>query len=488
MTKKIYSIIALLFLFNLSFAQNQTKHWFFGNNCGMDFNGGAPVTLTLGAMATSEGCSTISDATGALLFYTDGITVWNKTHTVMPNGTGLFGDVSTTQSALIVKKPGSGTLYYIFTLPAEGSGNLCFSIVDMTLDGGNGDVTTKNTVLNGNVTEKLSAVHNCNGVDIWVLMHEYNNNTFRAFSVTATGVSTTAVSSSVGRVHKDVHGQMKFNNTGTRIACSRDTVIQASPFNGIANLDLFRFDNATGIVSSPTVIPLNNWQKSYGIEFSQDNSKVYASYYDINGLNGGNSEIIQYNMTATNVAVTGATVGSTIDPDGILRALQLGPDGKIYVSKSGTPFVCVINAPNAVAAAVNYTDNAINVDPQSLGSMCMLGLPGFVTSYFNPAFPAIATCTTVTTTAISENVLDGIPKIYFDPTTEKLTVSTMFTESGKYHLKIFNSIGVLCYENNFESGSGKNIHEFSSVSLSPGIYITKISGQGVTMQTRFLKQ
>ena len=65
----------------LSFSQNEAAIWYFGSNAGLDFSGGTPVAITDGQITTSEGCSTISDQNGHLLFYTDGVDVWNKNHT-----------------------------------------------------------------------------------------------------------------------------------------------------------------------------------------------------------------------------------------------------------------------------------------------------------------------------------------------------------------------------------------------------------------------
>jgi urease alpha subunit len=98
------------------FAQKEANIWYFGANAGLDFNSGTPVALLDGALDTIEGCATISDTDGNLLFYTDGITVFNKNHTIMLNGMGLNGDTSTTQSALIVPKPNDENTYYIFTV------------------------------------------------------------------------------------------------------------------------------------------------------------------------------------------------------------------------------------------------------------------------------------------------------------------------------------------------------------------------------------
>ena len=158
-------------------AQREAGIWYFGIEAGIDFNSGSPVPLTNGKLITKEGCSTISDKDGKLLFYTDGSTVWNAKHNIMPNGTGLFGHLSSTQSAIIVPNPSNPSIYYVFTVdephhqnawafpdqgPADFNGfstteyndsftsvpegddgfnnGLNYSLVDMTLNNGMGDI------------------------------------------------------------------------------------------------------------------------------------------------------------------------------------------------------------------------------------------------------------------------------------------------------------------------------------------------------------
>ena len=89
---------------------------FFGANAGVNFSTGNPAYIAGGQINTLEGCASISDPQGALLFYTDGSRVWDKNHTVMPNGTGLYGDDSSTSSGLIVPSPNNSNIYYIFTV------------------------------------------------------------------------------------------------------------------------------------------------------------------------------------------------------------------------------------------------------------------------------------------------------------------------------------------------------------------------------------
>src|SRR4051794_6120512 len=104
MRNKFCTLIVFAFYFTRATSQPEAFHWYFGNHAGLDFSSGTAVAVNNGAMVTDEGCSSISDAAGNLLFYTNGVNVYNKLHQLMPNGTGLLGHVSSTQSALIAKK------------------------------------------------------------------------------------------------------------------------------------------------------------------------------------------------------------------------------------------------------------------------------------------------------------------------------------------------------------------------------------------------
>ena len=98
-----------------SISQNQANIWYFGYNAGVDFNTSTPTPLLDSQIYTEEGCASIADANGDLLFYTDGTTVYNRIHKPLLNGTDLNGDISSTNSALIVQKHGDSNRYYLYS-------------------------------------------------------------------------------------------------------------------------------------------------------------------------------------------------------------------------------------------------------------------------------------------------------------------------------------------------------------------------------------
>ena len=80
---KKFHLLLLLFFALKSFSQKEANIWYFGEKAGLDFNTSPPTALTNGEINTSEGCSSFSDEDGNLLFYSDGITVWDKNHDIM---------------------------------------------------------------------------------------------------------------------------------------------------------------------------------------------------------------------------------------------------------------------------------------------------------------------------------------------------------------------------------------------------------------------
>ncbi len=122
-SRKSFLLIIISFLITGAplLAQNNDRlrgnYWYFGQQVGMDFSTCSPQFLSDSQLGSPgiEGSASISDTSGNLVMYTDGETVWDRNHNVMPNGTGLMGNISTVQSSVIVPRPGTQDWYYIFT-------------------------------------------------------------------------------------------------------------------------------------------------------------------------------------------------------------------------------------------------------------------------------------------------------------------------------------------------------------------------------------
>jgi len=166
-------------------------NWLFGNNAGITFNpiqSGATPTPLSGSMISQEGAASISNQNGKLLFYTNGETVYTSGNTIMVNGTGLSSSGTSTQSSIIIPQPDSNK-YYIFTTDYNGSPNgFEYSIVDMSLQGGSGQVGAKNIkLINGPVSEKVTACNHSNCDDFWVITHTSGDSSYYTYKLSSGG-------------------------------------------------------------------------------------------------------------------------------------------------------------------------------------------------------------------------------------------------------------------------------------------------------------
>lgn len=337
--------------------------WYFGQNAGLDFeNAGGPVQVPSPLMNAEEGCSVRSDEQGNLLFYTDGTTVYNRNHQVMPNGGGLSGGPSATQSGVIVQDPGNADRYYVFYINNAGSQSY-YATVDMTLNGGLGDVVVKNTAIQAVGGEKIAAWPHANGTDIWVILVNQNNIFARLLTSGGLGAAVTSNITSSGRRY----GQMKFSPNGQQMA------IAAYPnsFSGYL-VQLVDFNNSTGQFSN-----LRQWAQDepYGVEFSPNGDYLYIT--DM-GWGSSPGHIYQYTLAGnTTGAAIGASGISILSANHLFASLQIAPDGKIYMATSvvgNNPRngLAVINAPDNPGVAANAVADQITFTG---GAMSRSGLP-----------------------------------------------------------------------------------------------------------------
>lgn len=389
---KKYIGILLLCCFSLTaYAQGEANYWYFGNKAGLNFNDCTPQAITDGELSTIEGCSTFSDASGNLLFYSDGSTVWNRNHEIMPNGQNMLGYESSSQSAMIIPKPGSNNLYYIFTVgtefPDDGAeSGFNYYIIDMDEEGGLGDVIEGPYDLSEgrarDWTEKVAAVKGAESGTFWVV--SYVPNEFVAYKITSDGVAETPVKSTAYGAG-DKRGYLKISPDGKWLAVAH----QAD-----GEFILYNFNDATGKVTNQLKLPLTTeGNKPYGVEFSPNSTKLYVhasndAYIALSDENPPDpthiSTLFQFDISlGTSAAIENSR---TIIHEGNLfrGSLQLGPDRRIYRSLShsyteGIPLLGVIENPEEAGLACNYNHASVGL----LGRMSTQGLPPFIASIFS---------------------------------------------------------------------------------------------------------
>jgi gliding motility-associated-like protein len=368
--KHSYLLFFTLLLFCRAGAQ-QGDVWFFGDKAALSFIPGAstasfPLPVSGNAMQAGEGCASVCDTLGNMLFYTNGKLIYNRLHQPMLNGTGLLGNVSSFQSAVIIPQPNSPNLYYVFTSDAfetNFTNGYRYSVVDINGDGGNGEVIVKNIPLSPLGSERLTAVRHRNGVDVWVVTQDINSDIYRCWLVTCNGLQPNPVVSVSGRVM----GPLVFMNVGALKASPDGTILCQTYFAANVVTDphyfqLFDFNNLTGQIGNPRDNQIAG-RKFYVGEFSSNSQYLYLSDPDKNSL-------IQADARS-------GTIIATIPADYGIHGLQLGPDGKIYIARSA-PKVSVINNPNTAGTGCNYKSDAFDVAPGAV----QLNMPNYINNIY----------------------------------------------------------------------------------------------------------
>lgn len=315
-------------------AQKENQIFFFGNGAGLDL-GTQPPGFLKSSLVSSEAAATLCDAQGRVLFYTDGTTVWDKTHRPMRNGERILGGGtwpngrignSATQGALIVPSLQNSEQYYLFTVNSyektKGSypGYLRYSVIDMSLNDGRGALVSKlkNTVLDSFVSEKLVAVQG-DGCYLWVICRKKHRPEYVAYKVDASGIHPEPVVSSSLHPSDEYWGEMKVSPDGNLLAAVYTALEPPRAW-----LELNYFDKASGRVTGSVILDssYNSLRaiESYGLEFSPGSNMLYAHLGDL----------YQYDLSLlpdyARIRDSRFWLGRHA-----ISGMRRGPDGRIYI-------------------------------------------------------------------------------------------------------------------------------------------------------------
>lgn len=434
MKQKILIVLFVLFVTLPSFAQREYNNWLFGNKAGLTWNTtrnfgatgvfgttlnttlrGIPTVLANSPIETDEGCFVISDTNGNLLFFSDGMTVWNRNMAVMPNGTGLSGHKSSAQSGVIFPFPQSSTRYIAITLGEGSQNDLSYSIVDMNAFGGLGQLESsfKNVKFQGYsgvLGESVTVVRHNNKEDFWIIAPGKGSNTYiNVWKATSAGVThlTThqqvQVTGTAAPTNTSLIGSIKFNADGTRFGW-----MQANP----VRLVYGNFNPATGLLSGvkvrefPGVQAAPDFERGYGLEFSPNGSYIYIPT-STSGLTHSleftsylyifDVEQLSNSSTPNSVAPLRKIKGVRGLPQdgGLFGGAQIGSDNRIYISNMNTNSLYVLDNP----------DDPVNLRMYNLdgllgtGGLARYGLPNLSAPWFKmhvaPVPLGINVCTDV---------------------------------------------------------------------------------------------
>jgi gliding motility-associated-like protein len=376
----LFFLSSLAFCASL-FAQKEANIWYFGDGAGLDFNATPAQMLTNGSINTDEGSASIADSNGSLLFYTDGVTVWNKNHDTLKYGFGLNGHSTSAQSALIVRQPNSSNQYYIFSTAVESyyklkywlpdlATGVYYSIVDLGKENGLGEIVVKNVPLMDSSTESISAIYHKNKIDIWIVTVQAETNRIYIYLLTRNGIQLHS-SDQYQLDSQRRRSQLKFSPDSKNLVITNDNIKNPKIY-------LFDFDNSTGKLSNQRFIAN---VRSYSMEFSNNSELLY--FTDIKGkyfalYQCKTSDIGNDSLQGTNYTKLFEEINTSFG----FGSLQRGPNNIIYLNGTGThQYLSEIKNPDKIGLSCGFQYRSMKFPSE----IVHFGLPNAVqTNLYRP--------------------------------------------------------------------------------------------------------
>jgi hypothetical protein len=362
--KLFFFIYFFLFIYTIS-AQKQANQWFFERNNGLDFNRDTVRYLAGCQFDESESSSSICDSNGNMLFYSNGITLYNKYNQIVKNGKGLgfpytlnLNSTTSRQGTLLLKHPDNDSLIYLFCTDFQGrAGGLVYSVINIHGNKDSGEVIKKKIKLVSPVNEPIHAINHQNGRDVWIVCHKYGGDLFYLYLLKKDGLIECLVTNKIGSFHDGFNNSAAQNNI--KFSPNGKYLVHDEVYHG--NVECFRFDNESGKVFD--TIFQNTLVLCLGYDYSNCSNYIYVNFYDsfcqINLHTGYSKRLINFNQNK------------------IPQQLQLGPDGKIYGAIYQSKDLFVINRPEREGDSCN-----VIIKSNFLQKMNISAMPNFNQSYF----------------------------------------------------------------------------------------------------------
>ncbi|HLN53855.1 MAG TPA: T9SS type B sorting domain-containing protein [Lentimicrobium sp.] len=399
--KKILLILTLLIFTLQCFPQNEALSWFFGNKIYYDFTGSTlPSQGTASAMNAMRGSICMSDRiTGAPLFYSNGTTVWNRANNTMPNGVGLYGSAQHQQPGVAIPVPGSTEQYYIITNGVTGHAGAYYTVVDMTLNGGYGDVilNKKNIqFLNEDIQGCIMAYQHPNHKSYWLIFRTLRApgsfNKLLVYLVSEKGIKFHSETECLTNYGENEYAYSKLSPDGKHYIFTSYNYHPMQP----RSYEYYRFDPFTGnfgdkkfwfraFSNKPgsTVIE----HKSNGVEFSADSKflyttvqavdkTVYLKQFDLSRIDVPDFDFTNFENDVEDIAEW----HDTIDKWG---HLQLARDGKIYVAHGYNKDAANLSRIFYPYKPKRNCDFRVADQNLRLGTESTVGMPVIVPSFLN---------------------------------------------------------------------------------------------------------
>jgi gliding motility-associated-like protein len=380
---KALPFLFCLLLLSTARGQLETKHWFLNSNHTAVTPAGVTTGLPLppnNNFPVSFRSTSLSDASGNLLLAFNGNKIIDRNLNVMPAMTNV--DLFVGDSKMLIQPVPNSTRYYVFYAKRNGVPNfvnsswtLKYALVDLSLNGGNGDVVSYDQVVDTLCSPAFTLVQGDDPSKAWLVTHRWATDSFFVYPVTNAGLSNTPVKSRAG------------TSTATEEYIFRDfkTSYNGKMFAGIAYRDysiffsntwwiveVFNFNATTGAVTGKVRTPRQSsyFYNYFSLEFSPDNRLLYeakvARIFGLQPCGFGFGVVRQYNLCYTDSLdfyKYSAVVAKDLQiclPSVTWGNVQMGADKRIHMPYTGTN-VSTLNFPNRIGTYSTLLFNSYNL-------------------------------------------------------------------------------------------------------------------------------
>jgi gliding motility-associated-like protein len=394
--KPLLPLILFAFCIQPLFAQKETNNWLYGSFSGFTFVNGNPQPLTGVTNGSFDISTSYSDANGNLKFVFTGSRVLDRNYNVMP-GSNLFvfGQGASYHIAITAASPTNANQFYIFYIvsPANQQYALRYAIVDLSLNGGLGQVISAGNLVENSVSLAFTLVQKKGTNDFWIVTHVQYTDTFHSWLVSAAGISSTPVTSQAGTAFNKADynfADMKTSPNGEMIAGISYKYYPVQWSYDVRFVEVFNVDGQSGIITNKvkSVLRASIYQQPAYLEFSPDNRLLYAAYsFYASGLQPcgfGATNLYQFNLCYTD-SITFSRyapyIASTFSFCGMLYLgkTRLAPNKKIYMRYGAS--MAAINSPNIIGTHSNVNLNAFYTGDNGGNNL----LPDFYHAYTQKA-------------------------------------------------------------------------------------------------------
>ena len=404
---------------SLIYAQKEDYVWFFGDSLFLDFNTEPPTVLPTARLWTWKTGTSICDSAGALMFYMNHDSIFDANHELVENGFDFGGSRNDEQGTWILPAPGFSGKYYIFAIGVDCIGSKpCFTY-SILENSPHPKLTIKNEKLANQIANKVAVTHHANGQDWWILIHKPGTK-FLKYLLSREGIGT-HIEQDIGSVITGADnsniGEMTFSPQGDKLALV-----------GLSGLvEIFDFDRCTGELKNANRIATGGGGFSrfyYSCEFSPNGEVLYiVQATSIQGTTFP-GRLIQLDLKADPIWWSRDTVWTASEVTDEPNILQLGPNGKIYLSHNNYPNQALYNSVSQNLTVIHSPDSlgvACNVAPHSLSLApykSTFSLPNYPNFRLGPITPKPANA------GADQHTCPGVPvPIGTEDTTGTLTYS-----------------------------------------------------------------